>query len=124
MGFSYPIDLPSLPNTDLLYGHGSFVAGVIGGSGSASNGKYSGVAPNANLVGLSAGDLTLLFVLEGFDYLLANGNGLNVRVVNCSFSANTVFDVNDPVNVATKLLTDNGINVVFSAGTQDQANIP
>ena len=115
-GFSYPIDLPSLPNTDLLYGHGSFVAGVIGGSGSASNGKYSGVASGANFVGLSAGDLTLLFVLEGFDYLLANGNGLNVRVVNCSFSANTVFDVNDPVNVATKLLTDNGVNVVFSAG--------
>ena len=36
--------------------------------------------------------------------------------MNCSFSANTVFDVNDPVNIATKLLTDNGVNVVFSAG--------
>ena len=82
----------------------------------ASSGKFSGVAPGVNLVGLSAGDLSLLYVLEGFDYLLANGNGLNVRVVNCSFSANTVFDVNDPVNVATKILTDNGINVVFSAG--------
>jgi serine protease AprX len=116
VGFNYPLDLPSLPNTDLLYGHGSFVAGVIAGSGSASNGKYSGVAPNANLVGLSAGDLTLLYVLEGFDYLLANGQSLNVRVVNCSFSANTVFDVNDPVNIATRLLTNNGINVVFSAG--------
>src|SRR6185369_12241032 len=33
-----------------------------------------------------------------------------------SFSANTVFDVNDPVNIATKMLTDAGINVVFSAG--------
>jgi len=116
VGFHYPLDLPSLPNTDLLSGHGSFVAGVIGGNGSASNGKYSGVAPNARLVGLSAGDLTLLFVLEGFDYLLANTNTLNVRVVNCSFSANTVFDVNDPVNIATRLLTDSGINVVFSAG--------
>jgi serine protease AprX len=116
VGFHYPIDSPNLPNTDLLYGHGSFVAGVIGGSGSQSNGKYSGVAPGTRLVGLSAGDLTLLYVLEGFDYLLANGNSLNVRVVNCSFSANTVFDVNDPVNIATKLLTENGVNVVFSAG--------
>jgi serine protease AprX len=116
VGFQYPLDLSSLPNTDLLYGHGSFVAGVIGGNGSSSNGKYSGVAPSAQLVGLSAGDLTLLYVLEGFDYLLANGNSLNVRVVNCSFSANTVFDVNDPVNIATRLLTNNGINVVFSAG--------
>src|SRR6185503_20214216 len=41
---------------------------------------------------------------------------LGVRVVNCSFSANTRFDSNDPVNIATKMLTDNGINVVFSAG--------
>ncbi|PYS72527.1 MAG: hypothetical protein DMF69_07305 [Acidobacteria bacterium] len=115
-GFSYPIESPTLPNTDLLYGHGSFVAGVIGGSGSASNGKFSGVAPGANLVGLSAGDLTLLYVLEGLDYLLANGSSLNVRVVNCSFSANTVFDANDPVNIATRLLTQHGVNVVFSAG--------
>ena len=100
----------------LLHGHGSFVAGVIGGSGAASNGKYSGVAPGTKLVGLSAGDLTLLYVLEGLDYLLANGSDLNVRVVNCSFSANTMFDPNDPVNIATKMLTDRGVNVVFSAG--------
>jgi len=74
------------------------------------------VAPGANILGLSAGDASLLFVLSGFDYLLANGASFGVRVVNCSFSANTVFDVNDPVNVATKLLTDNGVSVVFSAG--------
>ncbi len=116
VGFNYPIATTALPNTDLLHGHGSFVAGVIGGSGSTSNGKFRGVAPGANLVGVSAGDLTLLFVLEGLDYLLAERQELNVRVVNCSFSANTVFDVNDPVNIATKLLTENGVNVVFSAG--------
>jgi serine protease AprX len=39
-----------------------------------------------------------------------------VRVVNCSFSTNTLFDTNDPVNIASKMLTDAGINVVFSAG--------
>ncbi len=115
VGFHYPINTESLPNTDNVYGHGTFVAGVIAGNGSRSAGKYSGVAPGANLVGLSAGDLSLFYVLEGFDYLLANRN-LNVRVVNCSFSANSVFDTNDPVNIASKMLTDAGINVVFSAG--------
>jgi serine protease AprX len=115
-GFNYPINSDSLPNTDQLYGHGTFVAGVIAGNGSQSGGKYSGVAPGARLVGLSAGDLTLFYVLEGFDYLLSNGNDLGVRVVNCSFSANSVFDANDPVNVATRMLTDSGISVVFSAG--------
>ncbi len=116
VGFNYPISSDHLANTDQLYGHGSFVAGVIAGGGNASGGKFAGVAPNAKLVGLSAGDLNLFYVLEGFDYLLANGNSLGVRVVNCSFSTNGLFDFNDPVNVATKLLTDAGINVVFSAG--------
>jgi serine protease AprX len=115
-GFNYPVAAPNIPNTDQAYGHGTFVAGIIAGSGQQSGGKYAGVAPNANIVGLSAGDATLLFILSGFDYLLANASAINVRVVNCSFSANTVFDVNDPVNVATRMLTDNGINVVFSAG--------
>jgi serine protease AprX len=116
VGFNYPLALPNLPNTDLVYGHGTFVAGVIAGNGHQSSGKYAGVAPGANILGLSAGDASLLFILSGFDYLLANAASFNVRVVNCSFSANTVFDVNDPVNIATKMLTDNGVNVVFSAG--------
>jgi serine protease AprX len=115
-GFNYPMTAPSLPNTDQAYGHGTFVAGVIAGNGQQSAGKYAGVAPNANILGLSAGDASLLFILSGFDYLLANAAAMNVRVVNCSFSANTVFDVNDPVNIATKMLTDNDVNVVFSAG--------
>lgn len=116
VGFNYPLAATTLPNTDQAYGHGTFVAGVIAGNGQQSGGKYAGVAPNANILGLSAGDASLLFVLSGLDYLLANGPAFNVRVVNCSFSANTVFDVNDPVNIATRMLTDNGINVVFSAG--------
>jgi serine protease AprX len=116
VGFNYPVAAPTLPNTDQAYGHGTFVAGVIAGNGQQSGGRYAGVAPNANILGLSAGDASLIFVLSGFDFLLANGASFNVRVVNCSFSANTVFDVNDPVNIATKTLTDSGVNVVFSAG--------
>jgi serine protease AprX len=114
-GFNYPVNSEHLANTDQLYGHGTFVAGVIAGSGSRSNGKFAGVASGAKLVGLSAGDATLVYVLGGLDYLLSNAS-LGVRVVNCSFSANTPYDTNDPINVATKMLTDAGVNVVFSAG--------
>jgi len=116
VGFNYPANVENLPNTDQVYGHGTFVAGVIGGSGARSGGQYTGVAPGARIVGMSAGDLNLVFVLNGLDYLLERGASLGVRVVNCSFSANTLFDINDPVNVATKMLTDRGVNVVFSAG--------
>ncbi len=116
IGFTNPIPVENVPNTDPVNGHGTFVAGVIAASGIASGGKYNGVAPGAKILGLSAGDLNLTYVLAGFDYLLDRGANYNVRVVNCSFSANTIFDYNDPVNVATKMLTDNGVSVVFSAG--------
>jgi serine protease AprX len=115
VGFTSPANLENVPNTDQSYGHGTFVAGVIAGSGARSGGAYAGAAPGAKLVGLGAGDLNLFHVLAGFDYLLTRPD-LGVRVVNCSFSANAVYDENDPVNVATRLLTDHGINVVFSAG--------
>ena len=115
VGFTPPAGVENVPNTDQVYGHGTFVAGIIAGDGGRSSGAYAGVAPGAKLVGLSAGDLNLFHVLAGFDYLLAHPE-LGVRVVNCSFSAETVYDENDPVNVATRLLTERGVNVVFSAG--------
>ncbi len=116
VGFNYPINLENLPNTDLVLGHGTFVAGLIGGSGTRSAGRFAGVAPDARLVGLSAGDVTLIHILSGLDYVLSHKAELGIRVLNCSFSANTAYDRNDPVNVATKMLTDAGVNVVFSAG--------
>jgi serine protease AprX len=122
LGFTNPVPVENLPNTDLAAGHGTFVAGIIAASGAASNGKYNGVAPGANILGLSAGDLNLSFVLAGFDYILQRRADYNVRVVNCSFSSNTVFDYNDPVNIATKILTQNGVNVVFSAGNSGSGN--
>lgn len=121
-GFVYPSPLEGQSNTDLGSGHGTVVGGIVGGSGTSSNGRYAGVANNARLLGLSAGDANLMFVLSGFDYLLDKGSGYGVRVVNCSFSAATVYDPNDPVNVATKMLTDRGVNVVFSAGNSGAGN--
>lgn len=115
-GFLPPPAPMEMANTDLVHGHGTFVSGIIAGNGVSSAGRHVGVAPQANILGLSAGDLSLISVLAGFDYLLAHGAESNVRVLNCSFSANTVFDVNDPVNVATRMLVEDGITVVVSAG--------
>ena len=120
--FAYPAPVENLKNTDLVSGHGTFVGGVIAASGASSSGRFAGVAPGARLMGLSAGDLNLMHVLSGFDYLLEKRAQYNVRVVNCSFSANTVFDLNDPVNVASRMLTDAGVNVVFSAGNSGSGN--
>lgn len=121
-GFGYPAALENQSNTDLAAGHGTLVGGIIGGSGNASGGKFAGIAPGAKILGLSAGEANLMFVLSGFDYLLSKASIYNVRVVNCSFSATAVYDPNDPVNVATKMLSDRGVNVVFSAGNSGAGN--
>jgi len=121
-GFFNPASVENVINTDPASGHGTFVSGVVAASGTSSSGKYIGVAPGAKILGLSAGDLNLSYILAGFDYLLERGANYNVRVVNCSFSSKTVFDYNDPVNVATKMLTERGVNVVFSAGNTGSGN--
>jgi len=114
--FLYPQVVEGLNDSDPVMGHGTFVAGVIAGTGSASGGYYGGMAPGARLLGISGGDANLFFVLSGMDYILSHRVDMNIRVVNCSFGINGVFDANDPVNVATKILHDVGISVVFSAG--------
>lgn len=121
--FLYPQVVEGLNNTDPVMGHGTFVAGVIAGTGAASGGFYGGMAPGARLLGISGGDASLFFVLSGMDYILSHRAEMNIRVVNCSFGIAGLFDANDPVNIATKILHDAGISVVFSAGNRgDQPN--
>src|SRR5205823_9354380 len=48
--FAGGIDLTGEANMVDSYGHGTFVAGLIAGSGAASNGAVKGVAPNVKLI--------------------------------------------------------------------------
>jgi len=118
--FLYPQIVEGLSDTDQVMGHGTFVAGVIAGTGTSSSGYYGGMAPGAKLLGVSSGDASLFFVLSGIDYILSHRVDQNVRVVNCSFGISGVFDANDPVNIATKIMHDAGISVVFSAGNRGE----
>jgi len=121
LGFRYPAAVEGLINTDLVLGHGTAVASVAAGSGAASAGTYKGVAPSASILSLSAGDVFILKVLEGFDYLLDNRARYGVRIVNCSWGTSGFFDPSDPVNVATRLLFDEGVTVIFAAGNHGPA---
>lgn len=116
--FLYPQVIEGVNNTDQVMGHGTFVAGVIAGTGAASGGYYGGMAPGARLLGVSGGDASLFFVLSGIDYILSHRSDMNIRVVNCSFGISGLFDANDPVNIATRILHDAGVSVVFSAGNR------
>ena len=117
------VTLENLPNTDTTSGHGTHVSGVVGGDGSASEGRYTGVAPGADLVGVGVGDGPfVLFALQGFDYVLANRRTYNIQVINNSYGTTGEFDPDEPMNVATKQAHDAGITVVFASGNSGPEN--
>ena len=109
--------LENIPNSDNNSGHGTHVAGIVGGTGAKSGGKYMGVAPGANLIGYGSG--AALFVLDGlggFDYAITNQFMYGIRVITNSWGTSGTFDPNDPINIASKLAYDRGIVVLFAAG--------
>jgi serine protease AprX len=54
------------------YGHGTHCAGIIGGSGAASDGMYKGVAPGVQFIGIKVlskdGSGSLSTIMKGIDY--------------------------------------------------------
>lgn len=103
-------------------GHGSHVAGIIGGSGVASDGRYCGVAPGCNLLACKTlnykGDGNIPDVLVALEWILENKKNYGIRIVNLSFG----MGYKDISKDGTKLIQsveevwDNGIVVVAAAG--------
>ena len=116
-GFTPLLFVENVSDTDALGGHGTHVAGIVGGLGSASGGLYAGVAPGVKLVGCGSGvTLVVLNALGGFEYALAKQPIYRVRVITNSWGSSGGFDPNDPINLASKEATDRNIVVLFAAG--------
>lgn len=113
----------NIANSETSVGHGTHVAGTVAGDGTASSaGIYKGVAPDAKLIGIGAGDILFVFwTLAGFDYVLDNREKYNIQVVNNSWGSTGDFDPNHPINRATKKVHDAGVTVVFAAGNEGPA---
>ena len=81
------------------YGHGTHVAGVVAGNGMDSGGARTGSAPGANLGVLKGldnqGKGHVSDVIAALDYVVANKDALNIRVVNMSVAA-AVHESYDP----------------------------
>jgi serine protease AprX len=112
------VECPVMCDTDTTSGHGTHVASIATGDGSASDGYYRGVAPGAGLVSIAVGDAVAIFhALQAYDYLLLHPE-LHVVAVNNSYgpSGGGLFDARSPIAIGTKALHDAGITVVFSGG--------
>ena len=103
-------------------GHGTHVAGIIGGNGYSSKGKYMGVAPKCNLIAIKVldhrGDGNTSDVLAGLQWIIDNKKKYNIRVVNISVgtTAKESLDENSLLVQGVNAVWDSGIVVVVAAG--------
>jgi serine protease AprX len=114
------------------YGHGTDVAGIIAGNGnllSSSDplrGRYSGAAPDANLISIKASDdtgaATVLNVIYGLQFAVDHAAQYNIRVVNLSLDAATAQSyTTDPLDAAAESAWMHGLVVVAAAGNRGGA---
>lgn len=114
-GYTPVTVLENVPNTDQTVGHGTHCAGIIGGTGQRSGGKYAGVAPGAKVIGAGLGaGLFVLNAVGAWEWGLANQYNYNIKVVSNSYGSFAPFDPDNPINIASKAAHDNGITVVFA----------
>lgn len=103
-------------------GHGTHVSGIVGGNGYSSKGRYVGVAPGCNLIGVKVldyrGDGNISDVLAGLQWIIDNRFKYNIRVVNISVGTTSKenMDENSLLVQGVNAIWDSGVVVVVAAG--------
>jgi serine protease AprX len=115
-------------NTKDGYGHGTFMAGLIAGSGVGGPAAVPGAAPGVTLVSVKVatadGSTTLSDVIQGIGWAVEHRDAYNIRVMSISFGAN--FDlppVLDPLDQAAEAAWASGITVVAAAGNDGPGHV-
>jgi serine protease AprX len=120
-------------NSNLAYdtnGHGTHVAGIIGGGGQKSNGLYKGIAPNVGFISVKVCDDDGMAyesdVVAAMQWVYDNNRNVGtpsaitpyrIRVVNLSLNSTVEQSYHtSPLSAAAEILWFNGIVVVASAG--------
>jgi serine protease AprX len=98
------------------YGHGTFIAGLIAGSGST----YSGVAPSANLLSVKVagkdGSTDVSNVIAAIQWVVSYKDQYGIKVLNLSLGTNSTQSYRiDPFDYAVERAWQAGITVVVSA---------
>lgn len=103
-------------------GHGTHVAGIIGGDGTASRGFYMGIAPKAHIISVKVlnykGNGNVTDVLKGLKWIIENKDKYNIRVVNISVGGTVEKNVDESSRLVQGVnrVWDSGIVVVVAAG--------
>jgi len=107
-------------------GHGTHVAGIIAGNGTRSDGMYSGMAPEARLVGVKVldrdGGGSISDVIAGIEWCIHHRSALPIKVINLSLGAEAQESYRtDPLCRATTAAWEAGIVVCAAAGNDGPA---
>ncbi len=103
-------------------GHGSHVCGCLGGDGWESSGRYSGIAPNCNIIVIKAlnykGNGNIEEVLQGLSWIRKNKEKYNIRILNISVgsSARKDLDEDSAFVRGVERMWEEGIVVIAAAG--------
>ena len=114
------VNLSGEQNCDDSYGHGTFMAGIIAGSGASSGGTYMGMAPDARLVSVKIagkdGAADVSTVLAAVQWVVSFKDQYAIKVLNLSLGTDSTQTFRtDPLNYAVERAWDSGIAVVVSA---------
>ncbi|MCP4425657.1 MAG: S8 family serine peptidase [Chloroflexi bacterium] len=112
------------PNSNTINdvnGHGTHVAGIVGGNGAAAYGRFTGIAPEVDIYSLKISDETGMAyesdLVDAMQWILDYKDRYNLRVVNLSVNSAVESSYHtSPVNAAAEILWFNGIVIVASAG--------
>ena len=108
-------------------GHGTHLAGIIGGSGALGNGKYMGIAPECRYIVLKVldamGNGNIEAVVRAVDWILKNRMMYNIRFLNISIGMlpQTRREEQKALISAIQTLWENGICVVAASGNNGPA---
>jgi serine protease AprX len=105
------------------FGHGTHMAGIIAGDGTASRGMWRGVAPDAELISIKVagpdGATDVSVVLAALQWVVTNKNRLGIRVLNLALGTDATSSyLVDPLNYAVERAWRAGILVVAAAGNR------
>ncbi|MBI5302779.1 MAG: S8 family peptidase [Chloroflexi bacterium] len=110
------------------YGHGTFVTGLVADDGVVSGGKYMGIAPKVNIMGLRVSDDNGMAlesdVVNALQWVYNNKATYNIKVVNLSMNSSVWQSYNtSALDAACEILWFNKIVVVVSAGNNGTSTL-
>ena len=110
-------------------GHGTHVAGIIGGNGKTNSGARIGIAPKVDFIDVKVsnehGVSLVSDVVEGLQWIYDNHDSYNIRVVNLSLNSSVPEPYHlSPLSAAVEILWFNGIVVVVAAGNNGTGSGP